>query len=146
MFRRRAAGLEVLLAHPGGPFFARKDDGAWSIPKGEVDPGEDLLAAACREFAEEVGFRPAGQFIRLHPITQKGGKVVHAWAVEGDCDPAAAGSNTFTMEWPPHSGKHAEFPEIDRVAWFDVPTARRKIKQAQAPLVEELERLLAGAK
>jgi predicted NUDIX family NTP pyrophosphohydrolase len=144
MFRRRPAGLEVLLAHPGGPFFARKDEGAWSIPKGEAHPDEDLLSAARREFAEEVGFEPAGQFIQLHPITQKGGKVVHAWAVEGDCDPTAARSNTFTMEWPPHSGRQAEFPEIDRVTWFDVQAAKRKIKQAQAALIEELERLWSG--
>ncbi len=144
MFRHCPAGLEILLAHPGGPFFANKDDGAWSIPKGEIDPGEDLLAAARREFAEEVGFEPAGPFIELAPVTQKGGKVVHAWAVEGDCDPAAARSNTFTMEWPPRSGRQAEFPEIDRVAWFDPAAARRKIKQAQVAFIDELERRLAG--
>jgi len=131
----------VLLAHPGGPFFKNKDEGAWSIPKGEVEPGEDLLETAKREFEEETGITPKGPFIALTPITQKGGKIVHAWAFEDDCDPSAIVSNTFTIEWPPKSGQQMEFPEIDRADFFDVAAAKRKVKAAQVALIEELERI-----
>lgn len=144
MYRIQEGGLEVLLAHPGGPFFRRKDDGAWTIPKGEPEPGEDLLLAAQREFEEETGVKPAGPFLPLTPIQQKGGKIVHAWAMAGDCDPRALRSNTFTIEWPPHSGKRQEFPEIDKIQWFDPATARKKIKAEQAALVDELEARLIG--
>ncbi len=138
MFRIRQ-GLEVLLAHPGGPLFRNKDDGAWSIPKGEPEPDEDLLLTAQREFQEETGLKPTGPFIPLRPIQQKGGKIVHAWAFQGDCDPATLKSNTFTMEWPPHSGRHREFPEIDRAQFFDLATARKKIKAGQDGLLDELQ-------
>src|SRR5437868_6461594 len=124
LFRRRPIGLEVLLVHPGGPFWKNKDAGVWSIPKGLVHDNEDLLACACREFEEEIGFRPAGPFVPLTPVKLKSGKVVHAWGCEGHIDPATIRSNTFTMEWPPHSGKQAEFPEIDRGEWFTVEQAR----------------------
>ena len=142
MYRVHDGKLQVLLAHPGGPFCANKDEDVWSIPKGEVELGEDLLECAQREFKEETGVSPAGPFIALTPITQKGGKVVHAWAFEGDCDSSAIVSNTFTMEWPPRSGKQMEFPEIDRAEFFDVVAARRKFKAAQMPLMEELEGIL----
>ncbi len=138
MYRRTDTGPEVLLVHPGGPFWAKKDEGAWSIPKGLVEGDEDLLSAARREFLEETGIEPGGPFLELRPVRQKSGKVVHAWAFEGDCDPAAIRSNSFTMEWPPRSGRTAEFPEIDRAAWYDVVTARRKILPAQATLLDEL--------
>jgi len=140
LFRRPGArGLEVLLGHPGGPYFARKDAGAWSIPKGEVEPGEDLYAVACREFEEETGHAaPDGPAIALGTIRQKGGKLVHAWALEGDLDPAAAASNMFTTEWPPGSGTLAAFPEIDRVAWFGPEEARRRIKETQAAFLDRL--------
>ena len=142
LLRRRPGGLEVLLVHPGGPFFAHKDLGAWTIPKGEVDPGEDLLATARREFREETGADPEGTPFPLGQITQKGGKVVHAWAIEGDFDPAALRSNTFSMKWPPRSGRVAEFPEVDRAEWFDLTEARRRIKDAQGPLLDALEETL----
>ena len=141
MFRRRADGtLEFLLVHPGGPFFKNKDAGVWSIPKGEATAGEDLLAAAIREFEEETGSRPAGEFIQLSPITQKGGKIVHAWAVEGNLDLATFQSNTFELEWPPRSGKRITIPEVDRAEFFDLNTARHKINPAQAPLLDELQK------
>jgi predicted NUDIX family NTP pyrophosphohydrolase len=139
MFRRRVAKVEVLLVHPGGPFWRKKDDGAWSIPKGEVAEGEDLLDAAKREFQEETGFTPLGQFIPLNPVKQKSGKVVHAWAVEGDLNTAAIRSNSFTIEWPPKSGWLAEYPEVDRAEFFDLETAKKKINPAQAAFVMELE-------
>src|SRR5579871_3691485 len=142
-YRVRDGKLQVLLAHPGGPFFKNKDDGAWTIPKGEPDVGEEMLATAKREFQEETGLKPTGSFIALTPVTQKGGKIVHAWAFEGDCDPKAIVSNTFSMEWPPRSGRQMEFPEIDRADFFDPVTAKRKIKFAQAALIEELERILS---
>ena len=144
MYRIKAGALQVLLAHPGGPFFAKKDDGSWSIPKGEPDADEDLLVTAQREFEEETGLKPTGPLILLKPIQQKGGKIVHAWVFEGDCDPAAIRSNTFTMEWPPHSGRQQEFPEIDRAEWFDLATARKKIKAGQEALIDELEGMLHG--
>jgi predicted NUDIX family NTP pyrophosphohydrolase len=143
---RRTGPLEVLLAHPGGPFFARRDAGYWTIPKGEVDPGEALLDVARREFEEETGHAPPpGDPIELGSIVQKGGKVVHAWALEGDLDPAAAESNTFELEWPPRSGRHESFPEIDRVAWFGTDEARRRIKATQIPLIDRLEAALGSA-
>ena len=142
MYRRDGGGLQVLLVHPGGPFFRSKDEGAWSIPKGEVEPGEDPLAAAVREFAEETGVEPTGPLLALTPVTQKGGKVVHAWAFEGHCDPAAIRCNTFTMEWPPRSGRRAEFPEVDRAAFFGTEEARRKVNAGQAPLIDGLERIV----
>ncbi|HEY5997892.1 MAG TPA: NUDIX domain-containing protein [bacterium] len=144
MYRRAGGALEVFLAHPGGPFWEGKDDGAWSIPKGEYEEGEEALAAARREFQEETGFPVDGAFIPLSPVRQPSGKLVSAWAVEGDCDPSLLTSNTFTMEWPPRSGRQAEFPEVDRGAWFGVAEARRKIMKGQLPLLEELCRLLGG--
>jgi predicted NUDIX family NTP pyrophosphohydrolase len=142
MYRIRDESLEVLLVHPGGPYWRNKDDGVWSIPKGEPAPGEDSFVVAQREFAEELGFEPAGEFVPLAPVRQKSGKVVHAWAFEGDCDPSAINSNTFTMEWPPKSGQQVAFPEVDRADFFDVETAKRKVNVAQIGLLEELvERL-----
>jgi len=138
MYRIYDGQLQVLLAHYGGPYFTNKDDGFWSIPKGELETGEDLLETAQREFKEEVGINPTGPFIALSPIIQKGAKVVHAWAFSGDCDPSTCVSNMFTMEWPPKSGRQMEFPEIDRAEWFDLETARKKIKAAQEALIEEL--------
>jgi predicted NUDIX family NTP pyrophosphohydrolase len=139
LYRRTTGGVEVLLGHPGGPYFATRDEGAWSIPKGEVEEGEDLEAVARREFREETGQAPpVGPALALGTIRQKGGKVVHAWALEGDLDPAAARSNTFTMQWPPASGTWISVPELDRVAWFTPPEAKRRMKEAQAPLVDRL--------
>jgi predicted NUDIX family NTP pyrophosphohydrolase len=143
MYRRQAGGVQVLLAHPGGPFFRNKDEGAWSIPKGEPEPGEDLLVTAQREFKEETGVSPTGPYLPLRPIKQKGGKIVHAWAFEGDCDPNAITCNTFTMEWPPKSGRQVEFPEIDRAEFFDLTVAKRRIKAGQEALLEELAAILA---
>jgi predicted NUDIX family NTP pyrophosphohydrolase len=143
MFRRKGGALEVLLVHPGGPFFQRKDDGAWTIPKGEAAPGEDLLARAQIEFKEELGLQPSGNWIPLGSIKQKGGKVVHAWAFEGALpEPFKLESNTFEMEWPPRSGKLKKFPEIDRAEFFAEETARRKLNPAQVTLLDRLlERL-----
>ena len=142
LFRRHEEQAEVLLVHPGGPFWKNKDDGAWSIPKGEVEPGEDLLAAARRETGEELGpgVRMVGEPRQLAPVRQKSGKLVHAFLVEGDFDPAALASNTFTLEWPPKSGKHVEFPEVDRADWFRLSEARRKINPAQAAFLDALLR------
>jgi len=145
LFRDREARLEVLLGHPGGPFFAKKDDGSWTVLKGEAEPGEELTAVARREFAEETGQEPPdGTMLELGEVRQRGGKTVVAWALGGDLDPATARSNTFEMEWPPRSGRVHEFPEIDRVGWFDLETARRKILPAQLPFLDRLERA-AGA-
>lgn len=130
--------LRVFLVHPGGPFFAKKDEEAWSVPKGELDEGEDALTAARREFEEETGCRPQGKFIPLSPVTQKGGKTVLAWAMEGDCDADTIRSNTFALEWPPKSGRVQDFPEVDRAGWFTVDEAKKKINPAQAALVDEL--------
>lgn len=130
--------LQVFLVHPGGPFFARKDEGAWSIPKGEIDEGEDPLAAALREFEEETGWRPEGEFLPLSPVKQKGGKTVLSWSAEGRCDAATIRSNTFTLEWPPGSGRMQEYPEVDRAGWFTVEEAKKKINPAQAALIDEL--------
>jgi len=142
LYRVRQAAPEVFLVHPGGPFWAKKDAGAWSIPKGEAAPGEDLLARAQREFTEETGFVLAGEFRPLAPVKQSGGKLVHAWAIEGDCDAAAITSNTFDLEWPPRSGRVRAFPEVDRAQWFGLAAARDKINPAQRGLIDELERLL----
>jgi predicted NUDIX family NTP pyrophosphohydrolase len=139
LYRLRDRTIEVFLVHPGGPFWAKKDAGCWSVPKGEVDENEDRLDAARREFREETGVAVDGDFIALRPVKQAGGKVVHAWAVEGDCNPEAITSNTFSLEWPPRSGKRKEFPEVDRAAWFKLDAAKEKILKAQIALLEELE-------
>lgn len=146
LYRRTREGrLEVLLGHPGGPFHAHRDLGDWSIPKGEVEEGEALETVARREFEEETGFpAPAAPAIPLGTVRQKGGKLVHAWALEGDLDPAASVSNTFSMSWPPGSGTIAAFPELDRVAWFEPAEARRRLKEAQGPFVDRLERALGA--
>jgi predicted NUDIX family NTP pyrophosphohydrolase len=141
LHRRRDGILEVFLVHPGGPFWTRKDAGAWTIPKGEIDAGEDELAAARRETREETGFTPEGEFVPLPPIRQKAGKVVVAWAVETDCDPAQLRSNVFSMEWPPRSGRMGEFPEVDRGAWFPMEEARVKMLEAQRPLLDAVQAL-----
>lgn len=140
---RRRNGVEVLLAHPGGPFWAKKDDGAWTIPKGVAEPGADLFATARREFAEETNLTAAGDFIALSPVKQKSGKVVHAWAFEADFDLAAFASNVFEIEWPPRSGRRRQFPEIDRIAYFPLPIATGKIIAYQQPLLLQLEQQLA---
>ena len=137
---RRKSNLEVLLAHPGGPFWAKKDDGAWTIPKGLVEPGDDPVATARREFTEETNLTAYGDLIALAPVNQKGGKVVRAWAFEADFDLAAFASNTFEIEWPPRSGRLQRFPEIDHIAYFALPTAEIKILAYQRPLLRELER------
>ena len=142
LFRRSSGRLEVLLVHPGGPFWTKKDDGAWSIPKGEYADGEDPLTAARREFEEELGSPAIGAARPLTPIRQRGEKEVTAWAVEGDLDCALVRSNTFEMEWPPKSGRLQQFPEVDRAAWFDLATARTKINTAQAALLSELAEIL----
>jgi predicted NUDIX family NTP pyrophosphohydrolase len=145
LFRGSARGLEVLLAHPGGPYFEARDEGHWTIPKGEPDPEESIVDAARREFTEETGLpAPDGPLIELGSIIQKGGKVVHAWAVEGDLDADVAHSNLVEIEWPPRSGRLQAFPEIDRVAWFARDEAKRRIKEAQVPLIDRLEDALAG--
>jgi len=141
LYRRPAGRLQVLLVHPGGPFWQKKDLGAWSIPKGEFARGEDALAAATREFHEETGLEVTGPFTPLTPVKQPGGKIVHAWAVEGDFDPRALKSNTFSLEWPPRSGRAQEFPEVDRAAWFDLEEAKRRINRGQAALLDELQQL-----
>ncbi len=138
LYRRKDSGLQVFLVHPGGPFFTKKDEGYWSVPKGEIDEGEDPLATAQREFNEETGCTVAGKFIPLSPIKQKNGKIVFCWAVEGDCDADAITSNTFPLEWPPKSGRMREFPEADRADWFTVDQAKKKINAAQAALLAEL--------
>jgi predicted NUDIX family NTP pyrophosphohydrolase len=139
MYRRtRGGGLELLLVHPGGPFWARKDEGAWSIPKGEYDDGEDPLAAARREFAEELGAEADGAFVDLGEVTQAGRKVVRAFALEGDFDVNGLRSNTFELEWPPKSGRRQTFPEVDRAEWFSPAEARRKILAAQQPFIDRL--------
>ena len=138
MYRRSSGAIEVFLVHPGGPFWRNKDLGSWTIPKGEIEPGEELLAAARREFEEETAIVPAPPFLELAPVRQRGGKLVHAFAFEGDADPAAVRSNTFEIEWPPRSGQRRTFPEIDRAAFFGVDEALRRIHPDQAALVREL--------
>jgi predicted NUDIX family NTP pyrophosphohydrolase len=134
--------LEVLLVHPGGPFFVKKDLGAWTVPKGEIDPGEDLLVAAHRELAEETGFTAPGAPLPLGTVTQKNGKIVHAWAVRGDADVSRLRSNEFELEWPRKSGRKRSFPEVDRAEWFSLDEARRRIKAAQEPFLDRLAELL----
>ena len=141
---RRGNGLEVFLAHPGGPFWRDRDAGAWTIPKGIVNEGEELLAAARREFEEETGLRPSGPFLPLGSVRQKAGKVVHAWAWEGDAEADRITSNSARTEWPPGSGRWITYPEVDRCAWFAPAAARARINPAQAELIERLEQLLAG--
>lgn len=139
MYRDRTehqAFVEVLLVHPGGPFWKNKDDGAWTIPKGEVETGEELLAAAIREFNEETGLTPGEPFLSLGQVKHKSGKIIHAWAFRGDCDPSQIKSNTFEIEWPPKSGRRQEFPEIDRADFFDLSAARQKILAAEQPLLD----------
>ncbi|HSU38118.1 MAG TPA: NUDIX domain-containing protein [Polyangiaceae bacterium] len=142
VYRRGARGLEFMLAHPGGPVFRRRDAGAWTIPKGEIEAGEDALAAAQRELLEETGFSLAGPFLPLGSVKQKNGKTVHAWACEASVDTEALRSNQFSMQWPPRSGRFAEFPELDRAAYFDFETAREKLNAAQFELVVRLVALL----
>jgi predicted NUDIX family NTP pyrophosphohydrolase len=144
MYRRGTGGLELLLVHPGGPFWAKKDLGAWSIPKGEYSDGEDALAVARREFEEETGARPEGDFLPLGDIVQAGRKIVTAWALEGDFDPADLTSNRFELEWPPKSGRKASFPEVDRAQWFSPAEARRKIISAQSEFIERLLRAVGA--
>jgi predicted NUDIX family NTP pyrophosphohydrolase len=147
LYRVRAGQLEVFIAHMGGPFWKNKDDRGWSIPKGEYEPDEDPFAAARREFEEEIGSAPPdGPPVLLGEVRQPSGKRILAWAVEGDLDPATVVSNTFVMEWPPRSGRQAEFPEIDRAEWFDIPTARRKLVKGQVPFLDALERELARSR
>jgi len=143
LYRRSEGEWQVFLVHPGGPLWARRDAGAWSIPKGEFTT-ENGLDAAIREFLEETGFAPEGEFHALTPVVQAGRKVVHAWAFEGDCDPARLRSNTFAMEWPFGSGRIQSFPEVDRAAWFSLARAREAILRGQVPLLDELERWLEG--
>jgi predicted NUDIX family NTP pyrophosphohydrolase len=143
LYRRGGRGLEVLLAHPGGPFWRDRDAGAWTIPKGIVDDGEALLDAARREFMEETGIEPVGPFLPLGSIRQKGGKVVHAWAWEGDADAGAIVSNTARTEWPPGSGRWITYPEVDRCGWFDAAAARERMNPAQAELLGRLESILS---
>jgi predicted NUDIX family NTP pyrophosphohydrolase len=146
MYRRDGSKLEVLLVHPGGPYWRRKDEGAWSIPKGEMDAGEDAMSAASREFTEETGVRLAGAFEPLGEVRQRGGKRVVVFAVEGDIDIEAIKSNTFEIEWPPKSGRTQVFPEIDRAAWFDLPAAHVKILEGQRPFLDRLAELKSGAR
>lgn len=138
LFRRTRGEVEIFLAHPGGPFWRNRDEGAWTLPKGAVDEGEDLLDAARREFREETGIEPIGPFLELGSVRQKAGKTVHAWAWEGDADASATFSNTMTTEWPRGSGRRVTFPEVDRCQWFDVPTARVKMNAAQAGFIDRL--------
>ena len=137
VYKRSGSGLRVLLAHPGGPYWAKKDLGAWTIPKGEFDD-EEPLAAARREFAEEIGQSITGDFVALTPCRQKSGKLIYAFAVEADIDPGEAKSNTFEIEWPPRSGRMQSFPEVDRGAWFDLVEARQRIQPGQVPILDEL--------
>jgi len=144
MYRCLAGKLQFLLVHPGGPFWRNKDAGAWTIPKGEIAASEDPLTAAKREFEEELGVQPKGYFEALNPVVQKGGKLIHAWALEGDINTDVIKSNTFKMEWPPRSGTVQEFPEIDRAGWFTLEQATEKINPAQIPLLRELQEKMAA--
>ena len=145
LHRLRGSRIEVFLMHPGGPFWAKKDAGAWSIPKGEFEASQDPLEAAKREFKEETGFAVEGNFIELTPVKQPGGKVVYAWAVMGDCEAESIKSNTFSLEWPPRSGKRKEFPEVDRAGWFTPEVAREKILKGQLNFLEELKRMIENS-
>lgn len=142
MYRYQKDVLEVLLVHPGGPFWSKKDLGIWSIPKGEYNESENPFIVAKREFQEETGFQAEGEFTPLKPLKQSKYKIITAWAVEGDCDASKIESNTVTMEWPPHSGKEKEFPEVDRAAWFTIDTAKKKLLKGQVGFIEELCALL----
>jgi predicted NUDIX family NTP pyrophosphohydrolase len=142
MYRRRHGALEVFLVHPGGPFWKKKDAGSWSIPKGEYTPGEYPLEVAKREFQEETSFKATGEFIPLTPRKQPSGKIITAWALEGDCDTSAIKSNTFLMEWPPRSGRQQEFPEVDRAGWFSISVAKEKIIKGQSGFLDELTQIL----
>ncbi len=142
MYRSGREGVEVFLVHPGGPFWANKDLGAWTIPKGEYEPDEEPFAAARREFHEETGFTADGEFISLGMLKQSGGKLVSAWAFEGDCDPSKLVSNTCPIEWPPRSGRQMEIPEVDRGAWYSLEEARRRIFASQVPFLDTLEQKL----
>jgi predicted NUDIX family NTP pyrophosphohydrolase len=142
LYREISGHLEVLLVHPGGPFWAKKDEGAWSIPKGEFEDNEDPLSAAKREFAEETGLSPDGEVIPLQPVRQPSGKLIYAWVVRCDVDLAQFRSNTFSMEWPPKSGRYQEFPEVDRAAWLTIEAARHKIVKGQEPFLEQLQNVL----
>ncbi len=142
MYRRRHGVLEVFLVHPGGPFWQKKDVGSWSIPKGEYTTEEDPLEVAKREFQEETGSKASGEFVPLTSRKQPSGKIITAWAFEGDCDASTIKSNTFSMEWPPRSGKREEFPEVDRASWFSIPDAKKKIIEGQSGFVDELVRIL----
>jgi predicted NUDIX family NTP pyrophosphohydrolase len=144
--RDRGDAIEIFLVHPGGPFWAKKDDGAWSIPKGEYDEGEDALAVAKRELFEETGLRVDGEFVKLEPIRQRSGKIVTAFAIAADFDPAEIRSNSFQLEWPPKSGRMQEFPEVDRAAWFAIAQARIKLLASQAPLLDQIEARLKRAR
>ena len=142
MYCRSQGVLEFFLVHPGGPFWAKKDAGSWSIPKGEYTPGEDPIEVAKREFEEETGFKAEGEFISLTPRKQPSGKIISAWAFEGDCNPSAIKSNTFLMEWPPRSGREQEFPEVDRGGWFSISDAKEKIIKGQIDFLDELSQIL----
>jgi predicted NUDIX family NTP pyrophosphohydrolase len=144
LYRKRGDRVEVFLVHPGGPFWAGKDEGAWSIPKGEYAEGDDPLATAQREFHEETGSRVTGSFHPLSPLTQPSGKVISAWAVEGDLDPATVRSNSFSLEWPPRSGQTREFPEVDRGAWFDLAAAHEKLQPGQRDFLDQLRHTLSA--
>lgn len=141
-YRIQKNKLEVLLVHPGGPFWSRKDDGAWSVPKGEVELNEDLLEAATREVKEELGIEPEGKPIPMNPLKQKSGKLIHCWALRQNLDPTKIVSNFFELEWPPKSGHKKQFPEVDKAAWFDVPSARKKILPGQAGFLDELIKMI----
>ena len=143
LYRRRGE-LQIFLVHPGGPYWAKKNFGAWSLPKGEFTEGEDPLSAAKREFTEETGFTVDGDFRRLEPLKQPGGKVVHAWAIETDCDPGQIKSNSFSLEWPPKSGRIQSFPEVDRAAWFDIPEARTRVLVGQLGFIDQLNSALTN--
>jgi predicted NUDIX family NTP pyrophosphohydrolase len=145
VYRGSGAALEVLLVHPGGPFWAKKDEGAWFIPKGEVEPGEELLSTARREFREELGLEPpTGEPLALGSVKNKGGKTIHAWALAGDLELSGFHSNTFSLEWPPRSGKQRDFPEVDRAQYFGIETATQKMHPAEQPLLQTLLRALLG--
>jgi predicted NUDIX family NTP pyrophosphohydrolase len=146
LYRVSGTAIEVLLAHPGGPFWRRRDDGSWTIPKGEVEPREDTLIAARREFAEETGYRPSGDGLALGSIRQPGGKIVHVWAIEDDWAPSQLISDSFSLVWPPRSGRMQSFPEIDRAAWFSLVEARRKLLKGQAQFIGRLELELATSR
>lgn len=145
MYRRHNDRVEVFLVHPGGPFWAKKDVGAWSIPKGEISREEEPLETAKREFREETGIAVNGEFVPLPPVKQPGGKVVHAWLLEGDCDADDIQSNTFTMQWPPRSGQTREFPEVDRAGWFSLSAAKEKMLKGQRPLLDEITAVLSDS-